>query len=92
MAYIKKADRRKNQYQKVSFDFKLSANVFFPQSLPTGTLRFATISIIFTSSLRFNQRLGKSWFIFRTHKSATQLGFIVILQPWLKKLFTKLFL
>jgi transposase-like protein len=24
MAYIKKADRRKNQYQKVSFDFKLS--------------------------------------------------------------------
>ena len=22
MAYIKKADRRKNQYQKVSFDFK----------------------------------------------------------------------
>lgn len=24
MAYIKKAERRKNQYQKVSFDFKLS--------------------------------------------------------------------
>ena len=24
MAYIKKADRRKNQHQKVSFDFKLS--------------------------------------------------------------------
>ena len=24
MAYIKKADRQKNQYQKVSFDFKLS--------------------------------------------------------------------
>ena len=24
MAYIKQADRRKNQYQKVSFDFKLS--------------------------------------------------------------------
>jgi hypothetical protein len=24
MAYIKKADRRKNQYQKVSYDFKLS--------------------------------------------------------------------
>ncbi len=24
MAYIKKADRRKNQYQKISFDFKLS--------------------------------------------------------------------
>lgn len=24
MAYIKKTDRRKNQYQKVSFDFKLS--------------------------------------------------------------------
>jgi transposase-like protein len=24
MAYIKKVDRRKNQYQKVSFDFKLS--------------------------------------------------------------------
>ncbi len=24
MAHIKKADRRKNQYQKVSFDFKLS--------------------------------------------------------------------
>ena len=24
MAYIKKADRRKNQYQKVGFDFKLS--------------------------------------------------------------------
>ena len=24
MTYIKKADRRKNQYQKVSFDFKLS--------------------------------------------------------------------
>lgn len=24
MAYIKNADRRKNQYQKVSFDFKLS--------------------------------------------------------------------
>jgi transposase-like protein len=24
MAYIKKADRRKNHYQKVSFDFKLS--------------------------------------------------------------------
>ena len=24
MAYIKKADRRKNQYQKVSFDFKLA--------------------------------------------------------------------
>jgi len=24
MAYIKKADRRKNQYQKVSFDFKPS--------------------------------------------------------------------
>lgn len=24
MAYVKKVDRRKNQYQKVSFDFKLS--------------------------------------------------------------------
>ena len=40
MAYIKRADRRKNQYQKVSFDFKLSiaavSSVLNKSTYPAG--------------------------------------------------------